>query len=179
MKKPLSSSTFVCCLVVCCMTAAANSLNPNLRGGGINDNDYDDEEFDITMIGLGDLSCSMLQHHHPHDQQECLDQGQDCESYGKFCYVISSASRRHYVCSSNHHCLNKSSGGHTTTTTSATTTPACLPVNALGCNPNPHVFPNCCAGSACQPAETNNSRITSWKCVGWSELMGGGEKLDE
>jgi len=174
--KPQSSSRMtsvsfiLACLVCTAMTAPSASIqHPNLRGPNI---------LDLIDLDLDDLPCSMRDD--PILNSQCVQQGENCETQGKHCYVINVSSGPHYICSSNEPCsdTNRSAANTATTTTTSTTTTtlACIDEGDHGCHPSPHVQPNCCPGSYCaaDPSSVVDGYATSFKCfLGWSELGDG------
>ena len=169
------------CLLVASVVAAASIQPNNLRGGIKSEEGYDFIDFDITTIDfdLDNLPCNMLTDQR--DNSQCVQQGKNCAAQGKYCYVVGAAANHpYYGCGDPNTCDDPNDRSSSQTTTTSTTTPACLPVNATGCNPNPHYAPNCCAGSECQgvPGSVINSSYTVFKCFGWSDMMDGGQLVE-
>ena len=182
----LSTSSIILyrCLLVASVVAAASIQPNNLRGGIKSEEGYDLIDFDITTIDfdLDNLPCNMLGDHYQRPNIQCEHQGKDCEAQGKYCYVVGvSANKPYYGCGDPNTCDDPNDRSSSQTTTPSTTTPACLPVNATGCNPNPHIAPNCCAGSMCRGDRGSviNSYYTVFKCFdNWGDLMDGGQLVE-
>jgi len=124
-----SVSSFILAYLVCMTELVSSSTHhPNLRGINV---------LDLIDLDLDDLPCSMRDDLRSND--ECVQQGQNCEAQGKHCYVISVSSGTHYICSSNEPCNDTETERSVTatTTTPSTTTPACIEEGLLGCHPSP------------------------------------------
>jgi hypothetical protein len=134
----VSSSFILACLV--CIIASSASTHSNLRGG-LNIFDLVDLDLDLE-----NLPCYMR--NDPRSNDECAKQKRTCEE-GKHCFAISVAGRAIYRCYEP--CSNTTNTSNTTTTTTSTTAtaPVCIEKGYSGCNPNPFIPPNCCAGSYC------------------------------
>ena len=171
----LSTSSIIlyCCLAVVGVVVAASIQPNNLRGGIKGEDGYDFIDFDITTINFDDLPCNMLTD--PRHNSECVQQGKKCRRQGKECYVVTVSSTPIYGCGDPNTC--DSNTDRSSSQTASTTTPSCLPVNATGCNPNPHYAPNCCAGSVCQGVHgsSSNGSPMVFKCFGLGDMMDGGQ----
>ena len=181
MKKQLSASNSIlyrCLLLVVGVVVAASSQPNNLRGGIKSEGGYDFIDFDISTIDFDNLRCDMLGDQRPNSQ--CVHQGKNCAAQGKECYVVGIANQPYYGCGDPNTCDSNTDRSSSQTKTTSTTTPACLPVNATGCNPNRYYAPNCCAGSVCQgvPGSGSNGSSMVFKCFGWGDMMDGGQLVE-
>ena len=109
------------------------------------------------------------------DNSQCINQGKDCAAEGKKCYIVATARRQFPGCGDPNTCDDPNDRSSSQTTTTSTTTPACLPVNATGCSPNPHYAPKCCDGSYCWgvPRSATNGSSMVFKCFGLGDMNGG------
>ena len=177
----LSTSSIIlyCCIAVVGVVVAASSQPNNLRGGIKSEDGYF-IDFDISTIDFYNLPCHMLTDQR--DNSQCINQGMgmDCAAQGKKCYIVTTSNRQFPGCGDPNTCHSNTDRSSSQTTTISTTTPTCLPVNATGCNPNPHYAPNCCAGSVCQgvPRSGSNGSSMVFKCFGWSDMMDGGQLVE-
>jgi hypothetical protein len=160
------------------VVVAASSQPNNLRGGIKGEDGYDFIDFDISTIDFDNLRCDMLGDERPNIQ--CVHQGKDCAAEGKKCYVVGISNGPYYGCGDPDTCDDPNDRSSSQTTTTSTTTPACLPVNATGCSPNPHYAPNCCAGSECKgvPGSGSNGSSMVFKCFGLGDMMDGGQLVE-